>query len=69
VTHRLDKVKIEAALKRRGWRVGVYGEWEAPIDSTKKQREQDWSESVLEGVICDVEQVARAKGKTQAVSD
>ena len=57
--HRLDKAKVEAALKKRGWQRGQYGGWEQPINTNEKQAEKDWTESILEGVICDAEQASK----------
>ena len=50
--HQLDKVKLQAELESRGWKLDRYYSWVAPMGATRRTMENDWVECILLSVIC-----------------
>jgi hypothetical protein len=55
-THTLNKAKIEAELLKRGWKRDERGDWLTPAIYSREQAERDWTECLLSGVVCDLEE-------------
>lgn len=54
--HKLDRSKVEEELLKRGWKRGVYKEWLVPDTASWWTIEEDWTEAVLSGIICELEE-------------
>lgn len=56
MTHQLDKDKIRDFLEKRGWKKGSYGEYVRPQHLSDKDVEQEWTEAILQGIVCTFEE-------------
>lgn len=54
--HTIDKKKVEEELIKRGWKRGLYHEWIIPHTATWKDMEEQFTEAMLAGIICEREQ-------------
>jgi hypothetical protein len=56
MSHKLDKIKCQELLLKRGWHRGPNNEWVLPLNLTFDQFQRDWEECLVESIICSCEQ-------------
>jgi len=55
LAHKLDKAKVEEFLNEKGWRRGPHHEWVTPLNMTNSKIEEQWTEAILQGIVCVLE--------------
>jgi hypothetical protein len=51
-THTIDKNRFHDAMIRRGWVYDSNHVWNIPVGNTREKSEKEWTEALLESVIC-----------------
>ena len=54
--HTIDKAKVELELNRRGWKRSRYHDWLIPDLASFATMEEDWTQAILAGIVCEHEQ-------------